>query len=95
MGTLGDDWDPDDEITRGLEADGVVLRIRVETRRYGKHVTVIEGFPPGADVRDLSARLKRAMGAGGTFREGAVELQGDHTQKAREVLERLGYRVAP
>lgn len=75
------------------EREGQTLRVRVETRRYGKAVTVVDGFADD-EVADATAKLlKTSLAAGGTSKGGRVEIQGDHRRRAREVLEKQGFRV--
>ncbi len=40
----------------------------------------------------LLKSLKAALGTGGTVRESAIEIQGDHRDALVEMLARLGYR---
>ena len=74
--------------------DGVV-RVRYETKgRRGKGVTVVTGVPLDAsDLTKLGKELKRACGSGGTVKDGAIEVQGDHRERMVAELERRGYRV--
>jgi translation initiation factor 1 len=76
------------------DGDGVV-RIGRETKgRKGAGVTIIRGLPlAGAALTELAGALKRKCGSGGTIRDGAIEIQGDHRPLLRAVLEKLGYRV--
>jgi len=70
------------------------IRILTDTRRYGKVVTVVEGIDStDIDMNDLARKLKTRCAAGGTFKDGRIELQGDHKKKVREVLEELGFSV--
>jgi translation initiation factor 1 len=70
------------------------IRILTDTRRYGKVVTVVEGIDDtDIDLDDLARKLKTRCAAGGTAKEGRVELQGDHKKKVKEVLEELGFSV--
>jgi translation initiation factor 1 len=74
--------------------DGVVRLFRERGKRGGKTVTVIRGLPDRGEA--LEARileLKKLCGAGGTVREGSVEIQGDHRERIAERLRALGYRV--
>ncbi len=74
--------------------DGVVRIYRERGQRGGKTVTVIRGLPERSSALEArSAELKRLCGAGGTVREGAVEIQGDHRDRVAERLRALGYRV--
>jgi len=56
-------------------------------------VTVIRGLPTGPALRDLAASLKRLCGAGGTVKDGALEIQGDHRERLAEHLRAKGYTV--
>jgi translation initiation factor 1 len=70
------------------------IRILTDTRRYGKVVTVVEGIDStDIDLNDLARKLKTRCAAGGTAKEGRIELQGDHKRKVKEVLEELGFSV--
>ncbi|MGQ0537041.1 MAG: stress response translation initiation inhibitor YciH [Methanobacteriota archaeon] len=69
------------------------LRVRVDARRYGKAVTLVEGFGKEDDLSVLAKRLKSALATGGTAKDGHVELQGDHRKRVRSILEAGGYGV--
>ncbi len=70
------------------------IRILTDTRRYGKVVTVVEGIDAtDIDLDDLARKLKTRCAAGGTAKEGRIELQGEHKRKVKEVLEELGFSV--
>jgi translation initiation factor 1 len=75
-----------------LPADGVVRLFREKGGRGGKTVTVVRGLP-ASDLDGVAKDLKRLCGTGGAVKEGAVELQGDHREKAKARLEGRGYRV--
>jgi translation initiation factor 1 len=60
----------------------------------GKTVTEITGFQAKPEtLGDLMKKLKTQCGAGGTVKENAIEIQGDHTQKLVEILIKLGYKA--
>jgi translation initiation factor 1 len=73
----------------------LVAKLRIEKKgRGGKTVTVVDGLPRNAGfLKDLSHELKRACGTGGSVAAGAVELQGDLRDRAREFLVRKGFVV--
>ena len=48
---------------------------------------------PRGDLESLAVELRRAVGAGGGVREGAIEIQGDHRERLAQRLTALGYRV--
>jgi translation initiation factor 1 len=74
--------------------DGVV-RVRRETQgRGGKTVTTIRGVATSADeLKVLAGELKRLCGSGGTVRDWAIEIQGDHRDKVVAALAQRGYTV--
>ena len=57
-------------------------------------MTLIRGLPlSDADLARLAKRLKATCGVGGTAKGGAIELQGDQRDKARQALEADGYHI--
>ncbi|HVP11837.1 MAG TPA: translation initiation factor [Phycisphaerae bacterium] len=67
------------------------VRVRRE-KRGGKVVTVIAGLDPVAsDLPALLKQFRTALGSGGTVKDGAIELQGDHCEKIVERLQTMGY----
>lgn len=69
-------------------------KISVEKRPKGKVVTVVADLDPeGNDLVDLTTKLKTACGAGGTLKEGRIEIQGDHREKAERALLKIGYKT--
>jgi translation initiation factor 1 len=71
-----------------------IARLLTERRAKGKLVTVIAGLDPaGNDLTELATLLKNACGAGGTMKEGQIELQGDHLQAAERALQAIGYKT--
>ncbi len=79
------------------DIDSAKQSIRVFTdkkRRAGKTVTVASGFQHTPEtLAGVAAALKKKCGAGGTAKDGEIEIQGDHVAKVAAELERLGYRV--
>ena len=65
-----------------------------ERRAKGRLVTVITGLDPEAnDMNELGARLRNVCGAGGTVKDGRIELQGDHLQSVETALQAIGYKT--
>ena len=70
------------------------VRISVDSRRYGKMVTVIDGIDENdIDIGDLAKQLKNKCAAGGPYKDGRIELQGDHKKRVKAVLEEMGFRT--
>lgn len=71
------------------------IRITVDTRRYGKQMTIVSGLDPGSiDIPGLLSKLKSKCACGGAYKEGNIELQGDHRQKVVKVLDDLGFQAS-
>ncbi|MDP8003234.1 MAG: stress response translation initiation inhibitor YciH, partial [Caldisphaera sp.] len=70
-----------------------IIKIRLETRRFGKQVTVIEGIDEKqVNYKELASKLKSELAAGGTYKDGRIELQGDHRKKVKEILIKFGFQ---
>lgn len=76
------------------QSDGIV-RVGRETKgRKGKGVTVISGVPlEETALEELAKQLKAKCGAGGTIKDGVIEIQGDHRDKILEELGKHGWTV--
>ena len=92
--------DPDPEpkpkpAGKDVLAKGQVARIwRDNKRRKGKTVTVVGNLHHDpVTFERLCAALKKLCGAGGTVRDGEIEIQGDHREKIAARLQALGYKT--
>jgi translation initiation factor 1 len=57
-------------------------------------ITVVSGLEePATDLPDVLSKLKAACGAGGTIKDGDLEIQGDHAARVKSTLAEIGYRV--
>jgi translation initiation factor 1 len=79
--------------TPSAPRDGVVRIRRERGGRGGKVVTLIYGLPTGPSLASLAVELKRWCGAGGTVKDGVVEIQGDHRDRVAARLRELGHTV--
>ena len=62
--------------------------------RGGKTVTVVRGAPgDAAALVRLAQELKAACGSGGTVKDGAIEVQGDHVEKVMALLQQRGLQA--
>ena len=74
--------------------NGVVRVTREVKGRRGKGVTVIKGLALDAlALAQLGKQLKTACGSGGTVKDGAIEVQGDHCKRVIETLKKQGWVV--
>ena len=75
-----------------LAKDNTKIIIRLETRRFKKKGTMIEGIDPKInDLERVAKELKSKYACGGTVKEGYVFLQGDHRDTIKEALVDLGF----
>jgi translation initiation factor 1 len=75
-----------------LPQDGIVRIFRGKGGRGGKTMTVVRGLPR-RELDAVAKDLKRLCGAGGSAKDGAVEIQGDHREKVAARLAEQGYTV--
>ena len=70
------------------------LRVAVEKRKKGKIVTVIRDLAEGNDHSELLTKLKNSCGAGGKIHDAStLEIQGDHADRIRQLLQERGYKL--
>jgi len=73
------------------EQQTAILR-RERKGRAGKTVTVVSGLQlRPEELEALGRRLRQACGTGGTTKDGAIEIQGDHRDRVAELLRAMGY----
>ncbi|MCO8268634.1 translation initiation factor [Haloferax sp. AB510] len=88
---LPDDLGIGDDLARADQR----ASIHVDTRRYGKPVTVVDGLDLPTDELDaLASILKRRLAVGGTVTDdGRIELQGEHGERLEGALRDEGFSV--
>ncbi|GLX15990.1 translation initiation factor [Pseudomonas straminea] len=76
------------------EGDGIA-RVRRETKgRGGKTVTTISGVPLAEEpLKELASALKKRCGCGGSFKDGVIEIQGDHVELLLAELIKRGFKA--
>lgn len=80
---------------KGHDGKGRSVRVYLDNRnRKGKTVTVVADLQHNPQtMEELARTLKQHCGAGGTVKDGLIEIQGDQRAKAKEKLLALNYRV--
>lgn len=78
-----------------VQRSGGIVKVRKETGgRKGKTVTVVTGLQHDpATMERIARELKNFCGAGGTVKEGTIEIQGEQIERVSKKLEEMGYRV--
>jgi len=78
-----------------IAKESQVLKVKNVKKKFGKIYTIISGFDTKTtNVRDISKRLKSFFACGGTAKGDTIELQGEHSQKVKVELNKMGYEVA-
>jgi len=68
------------------------IKLRLETRKFGRAVTIIDGInDKDTDLGRLAQKLKAFCACGGTAKNNQILLQGDHRERVRSYLIQLGY----
>lgn len=72
----------------------IIYLHRESKGRGGKTVTLVKGLVLSEeDLKSLTKQLKQICGTGGTFKDGLIEIQGEHRERIAEALKKLGYKV--
>ncbi|AAY80232.1 stress response translation initiation inhibitor YciH [Sulfolobus acidocaldarius] len=80
------------DICEQLTKEEQFIKIKVEKRRYGKEVTIVEGISNDeTELKKIASELKSKLAAGGTVKNGKIELQGDHRDRVKELLIKMGF----
>ncbi len=76
------------------KGDGIVRLTRQTKGRKGKGVTLITGLSmDSGELKTLAKKLKQQCGSGGSVKNDVIEIQGDHREKLKEILSKLGLKV--
>jgi translation initiation factor 1 len=75
-----------------IEKEQQRIRIRLETRKFGRPSTIIDGIDDkSSNLSSLAQKLKGYCACGGTSKNGLIMLQGDHRERVRDYLIKVGY----
>ncbi len=79
-------------VCESIAKESQQITIAVVKKKFGKVNTVVEGIDTKQiDLKELTKKLKNMLACGGTSKEGRIELQGEHKQRVREELLKLGF----
>ncbi|WP_162127765.1 translation initiation factor [Flavobacterium phycosphaerae] len=63
-------------------------------KRKGKPTTIIEGYEGSdEDFKVLAKEIKTKLSVGGTFKDGAIIIQGDYRDKIMNILSAKGFKT--
>jgi len=75
-----------------IAKESQLIKVFLERKKFKKFYTIIEGIDQKEiDIRELTKKLKSQFACGGTAKEGKIELQGDHKNKVKDILVKLGF----
>ncbi len=77
-------------VCKTIERESQKIKIFIEKRKFNKPITIIEGI--SGNEKEITSKLKSKLGCGGTFKNGHIELQGDHRNRLKELLKSFGYK---
>lgn len=67
------------------------IKVTTDRRRYGKVITIVNGFDKNVDLKGIAKSLKEKLACGGTVKDNQIELQGNHKKQVKPLLVKLGY----
>lgn len=68
-----------------------IIKVKIDRRRFGKVVTKVYGLGNLEELKELNTKLKRFLACGGTIKDNAIELQGEHKKRVKAFLIKEGY----
>lgn len=83
------------EPKKGPDGKGRSVRVTLDSSgRKGKTVTLVTGLQHDPQtIENIAKQLKQYCGAGGTVKDGVIEVQGDQMEKVKEKLRSMDYAV--
>lgn len=79
-------------VCESIAKEAQTIEVRLEKKKFNKNYTVVAGIDQKQiDIKDVSSKLKAHLACGGTVKDGKIELQGDHRNRAKDVLVSLGF----
>ena len=78
-------------VCKAIAKEEAKIKIYEVKRSFGKSVTLIEGIDEKANPKELSKKLKTKLSCGGTYKNGRIELRGEHKDKLKAILIQMGF----
>jgi len=79
-------------IWESITKESQTIEIRKIKKKFGKISTVVHGInSKEVDIREIGKKLKSKLACGGTVKGNLIELQGDHAEKVKKELIKLGF----
>lgn len=79
-------------VCESIAKESQMIVVSAEKRKFGKVYTVIRGIDEKeVNMKELTKNLKSKLACGGAVKEGKIELQGNHRQKAKGILVQMGF----
>jgi len=79
-------------VCESIAKESQKIIVKIEKKKFGKVYTVITGLDEKEiNMKDLSKKLKTQFACGGTTKKNNIELQGDHKQKVKNFLVKMGF----
>ncbi|MCK5107232.1 MAG: translation initiation factor [Nanoarchaeota archaeon] len=79
-------------VCESIAKESQQIIVKIVKRKFGKKYTIIKGINQSEiDLKDVAKKLKSQMACGGSFKDGQVELQGDHKAKIKAALTKIGF----
>jgi len=75
--------------TIAKEKQKIIIKV-IKGKYKDMFLTMVEGIDP-KDVKGIAKQLKQSLACGGSFKDGVIELQGDHKKRVKPALEKLGF----
>ena len=64
--------------------------VGIEKRRFGKISTMVTGLK-NVDIKEIAKGLKSELACGGTIKNNAIVLLGNHKGKVKPILIKMGF----